>query len=96
MTEEQLVENGYPRPDPDNPGKVIMKLDARNSVSPDKKTVKAGDDDDDECVRRVCDRCSKTYRVDQEGVQLDEEKCVNHWGKRFRKRGNRGRIIYLS
>ena len=92
MTEEQLVENGFPRPDPAQPGRVVMKHDPRRRVDPGAARLgarlEAGAED-----RRVCDRCGAVYSVDEEGGQLGVETCVHHWGRLFRRRGNRGESL---
>ena len=85
MTEEQLVENGYPRPDPEKPGHVVMKYEPRRKPDPEKARLVAASED-----KRLCDRCGAVYTVDEEGAQLGSEKCVHHWGRLFRRRMNRG------
>jgi len=84
MTEEQLVENGYPREDPEDPGKVKMKIEIRKKIDPEKARIVAADEN-----KRLCDRCSVVYRVDEEGMQVVKEDCVHHWGRLFRRRMNR-------
>ena len=88
MTEEQLVDNGYPRPDPEQPGHVVMKYEPRRKPDPEKARLVAASED-----KRLCDRCGAVYSVDEEGGQLDREKCVHHWGRLFRRRGNRGESL---
>ena len=85
MTEEQLVDNGYPRPDPEQPGHVVMKYEPRRKPDPEKARLVAGCED-----KRLCDRCGAVYSVDEEGGQLGTERCVHHWGRLFRRRMNRG------
>jgi len=78
LTEEQLEENGFPRPDPQENGKAIVKVDPtkikKRPVEPDK---------------RLCERCMKVYRVDKFGKQVEKEDCTYHWGRIYRKKGNR-------
>ena len=51
LTEEQLVDNGYPRPDPAREGGVVMKVEERQKKDPDKvKIVEASED------KRLCCR----------------------------------------
>jgi len=33
---------------------------------------------------RICDRCGKRYAVDEQGVALQQETCMFHWGRMFR------------
>ena len=57
LTEEQLVDNGYPRPDPSQPGKVVMKVDdRRRKVDPEKARLVAQDEE-----KRICDRWEIIY-----------------------------------
>merc|ERR1719234_2412483 len=60
LTEEQLKENGFPRPDPDREGMVLMKVDERQKPDPDKLKIVAGSED-----KRLCCRCGAIYRVDK-------------------------------
>lgn len=89
MTEEQLVDNGYPRPDPEQPGHVMMKYEPRRKPDPEKARLVAGSED-----KRLCDRCGAVYSVDEEGGQLGTESCVHHWGRLFRRRMNRGESTF--
>jgi len=84
LTEEQLVDNGYPRPDPAETGRAVMKVDIRRKVDPEKaKQVESNED------LRLCARCSTVYRVNKEELQVEKENCVHHWGRCFRRRGNK-------
>ena len=80
LTKEQLEENCYPIPDPLEKGKAVVKEDPwrprrQQPADPDK---------------RACDRCLSVYRVDRAGHQLKKEECVYHWGRLYRRKGNRG------
>lgn len=78
LTEQQLEENGYPSPDPDEKGKAVVKaVDTRKKLSPSS-------------VERYCDRCSVLYTVDKWGFPLSIGPCVHHWGRPFKKRGYSG------
>jgi len=79
LSEELLVENGFPRPDPQELGKAVVKIDTTRAP---KITISDPD-------KRVCDRCKTIYRVDKFGVQVDKQECIYHWGRTFRKRGDR-------
>ena len=90
LTEQQLLENGYPRADPTEPGKVTMKREARRQVDPEKARIVAQDE-----ARRLCDRCGEIYLVGEEGRQQDtSQPCVHHWGRLFRRKGNRGELVF--
>ncbi|KAL9950803.1 hypothetical protein ACROYT_G043365 [Oculina patagonica] len=73
MSEDDLVENGYPRPCPTSPGKAVIKT---RKEQPSKDSL-----------RRICCRCGKPFRVLGDGNYLTREECVYHAGKLFRKRG---------
>ena len=85
MTEEQLVENGYPRADPTDPSRVTMKKDRFGKVDPEKARLVAMDDE-----KRLCDRCGEIYLVSEDGRQVTSQQCVYHWGRLFKRKGNRG------
>jgi len=85
MTEEQLVDNGFPRADSEEPGRAVIKQDeSRKKIDPEKAKIVAADE-----YKRLCDRCNTIYKVDDEGMQVDKEDCVHHWGRLFRRRMNR-------
>jgi len=86
LTKEQLEENGYPvfastLSEPDGkeykPGEVVFKDDRPRNPQPADKS------------KRRCDRCGRTYSVDEDGLQTNEEECVYHWGRKYRMRGSR-------
>ena len=80
-TPEQLEENCYPLPDPNGEkGRAVVKEDPWRPKKP-QPTEKG---------QRVCDRCLRRYKVDKTGRQIEQEECVHHWGRLFKKRGNRG------
>ena len=68
LTEEQLVFNGYPRPDPYKQGRAIV-----NSTNNPRRKNKALNLLSDQ---RVCDRCTTIYRVDSKGLSI---KQLNHF-----------------
>jgi len=83
LTKEQLEENGYPVMSTDDgtsnykPGEVVFKDDRPRNPQPADKS------------KRRCDRCGRTYSVDEAGIQLDDEECIYHWGRKYRFKGNR-------
>ncbi|XP_042869553.1 biorientation of chromosomes in cell division protein 1-like 1 isoform X2 [Penaeus japonicus] len=78
LTEEQLHENGYPLPDPNEKGKAIIAVrDTRKKLSPS-------------AVERYCDRCSLLYKVDKWGFPTTTGPCVYHWGRAYKRRGYSG------
>lgn len=72
MSEDDLIENGYPRPCPTAPGRAVLKTKKELSKDP---------------TRRTCRRCGKPFVVLEDGVYLTREECVYHAGKLFRRRG---------
>ncbi|KAG8595476.1 hypothetical protein GDO81_001530 [Engystomops pustulosus] len=71
LSEDQLTENGYPRPHPDKPGSAVIHCTA---------TKTSGSD----ALRRVCCRCGETYSVTPQGKHLRKEECTYHSGKVLR------------
>ncbi|PSN57853.1 hypothetical protein C0J52_05651 [Blattella germanica] len=74
MTEEQLRDNGYPRPHPETKGMAVATV---QSFYKKWKTLPERDVKD----HRVCCRCGELYHIDQKGFQTQEEFCVYHWGR---------------
>lgn len=79
LTEEDLVENGYPREGTVH-GKPLIKTI--------KYIPKSNLDDN----QRECARCSKIYAIDKKGFPLHQEECIYH---PLRKRTFRGDSWYL-
>ncbi|KAL8623785.1 hypothetical protein ACOMHN_054091 [Nucella lapillus] len=72
MTEEQLVQNGYPRPCPDTPGKAVIQGKSYQQTDTLLK--------DNE---RTCARCGKRFIVNGDGSYVREEECVYHWTRAY-------------
>ncbi|PIK33532.1 putative RNA exonuclease 1-like [Apostichopus japonicus] len=70
-TEEQLVENGYPRPS-EEPGRAVIKAEEKKKSS--------------DPNQQVCCRCGKTFLRRPNGKYITKEQCVHHWGKLWTKR----------
>ncbi|XP_030583599.1 RNA exonuclease 1 homolog [Archocentrus centrarchus] len=68
MTEEQLQEHGYPRPNPDAAGKAIIYN------QPEKKAVT-------DSFSKICCRCGAEYKVNINGSCVRKEECSYHWGR---------------
>ena len=68
-------------PDPVEKGKAVVKEDPLRPRKPQPA----------EKDRRNCDRCLRPYRVNKTGHQVDKEECVYHWGRLYKRRGNRGK-----
>lgn len=79
LTEEDLLENGYPRE-----GTVA----GRAAIKSSKYVPKIHLDDNE----RECARCMKVYVVDKKGYPMYEEECLYH---PLRKRTFRGESWYL-
>ncbi|KAM8746322.1 RNA exonuclease 1 homolog [Acanthopagrus schlegelii] len=68
MTEEQLQEHGYPRSNPEAPGKaIIFNL-------PEKKAVT-------DPFNKICCRCGAEYKINVNGSCVRKEECNFHWGR---------------
>ncbi|XP_077105387.1 RNA exonuclease 1 homolog isoform X1 [Ranitomeya variabilis] len=71
LSEDQLMENGYPRPHPDKPGSAIIQCTVTKTIGSD-------------ALRRVCSRCGETYSVTPQGKHLRKEECTFHSGRVLR------------
>ncbi|XP_019953938.2 RNA exonuclease 1 homolog [Paralichthys olivaceus] len=68
MTEEQLQEHGYPRINPEAPGKAVVYN------VPEKKAVT-------DPFNKICCRCGAEYRINVNGNCVRKEECSFHWGR---------------
>lgn len=68
MTEEQLQEHGYPRPNPEAAGKAVIYN------QPEKKAVA-------DPFTKICCRCGAEYKVNVNGSCVRKEECSFHWGR---------------
>ncbi|XP_066551290.1 RNA exonuclease 1 homolog [Amia ocellicauda] len=76
MTEEQLQEHGYPRPNPDKPSRALLY----NTT--EKKTT--------DPFTKVCCRCGAEYMITPTGNCVRREECNHHWGRLRRHRAPGG------
>uniref|UniRef100_A0A673AK36 Exonuclease domain-containing protein n=1 Tax=Sphaeramia orbicularis TaxID=375764 RepID=A0A673AK36_9TELE len=68
MTEEQLQEHGYPRPNPEVSGKAIIYN------QPEKKMIT-------DPFTKICCRCGAEYKINVNGNCVRKEECSYHWGR---------------
>ncbi|XP_047537760.1 RNA exonuclease 1 homolog [Vanessa atalanta] len=74
LTEEQLIQNGYPRPHSSGvKGRAIIY--GQNKQNPPKGLI------------RTCCRCKKNYTVDKKGFAAIKEECIYHPNNKYRVRG---------
>lgn len=74
LTEEQLQENGFPRPHPSrDKGRAIIY--GQNKQIPPKGFL------------RTCCRCKKDYTIDKKGFPCRKEECIYHPNRKYRVRG---------
>ncbi|XP_075451730.1 RNA exonuclease 1 homolog isoform X2 [Ascaphus truei] len=73
LSDEQLQENGFPRPNPEKPGSALIY----NGVT---KTIVS------DALRRVCCRCGEMYSVTSQGKHVRKEECTYHSGRVLRHR----------
>uniref|UniRef100_A0A3B5LV98 REX1, RNA exonuclease 1 homolog n=1 Tax=Xiphophorus couchianus TaxID=32473 RepID=A0A3B5LV98_9TELE len=73
MTEEQLQEHGYPRLNPEAPGKAVIYNQPERKICPDP-------------FGRICCRCGAEYKVSVNGSCVRREECSYHWGRLRRHR----------
>ncbi|XP_073399772.1 RNA exonuclease 1 homolog [Dendrobates tinctorius] len=71
LSDDQLMENGYPRPHPDRPGSALIQCTVTKTIGSD-------------ALRRVCSRCGETYSVTLQGKHLRKEECTFHSGRVLR------------
>ncbi|XP_076760405.1 RNA exonuclease 1 homolog [Xylocopa sonorina] len=78
MTEQQLRDNGFPRPHPDGQkGRAkVYVINSRNQSVLSKVPNE-----------RVCSRCGQAYIVDKQGFASQSQNCIYHWGRKFTIRG---------
>ncbi|XP_029939486.1 RNA exonuclease 1 homolog [Salarias fasciatus] len=67
MTKEQLQEHGYPRQNPEAPGRAIINVTAKK-VALDPFT-------------KICCRCGAEYKITSTGSYARKEECSYHWGR---------------
>merc|ERR1712183_1124507 len=82
LSEEDLSENGYARPDPEGKA-VINKYDQRKKISPS-------------ATERYCDRCNVLYTVDKWGFPTSTLPCAHHWGRMYKRRAPGGLAALYS
>lgn len=72
LTEKDLQENHFPRPDCPGKAKFYLSDIAKDPYLPSDE--------------RFCIRCAKSYRVNSYGKSVVEDECMYHWAKPVRKR----------
>uniref|UniRef100_A0A8C7YEI3 REX1, RNA exonuclease 1 homolog n=1 Tax=Oryzias sinensis TaxID=183150 RepID=A0A8C7YEI3_9TELE len=73
LTEEQLQEHGYPRANPEAPGRAVLYN------LPEKKAVA-------DPFTKICCRCGAEYKVNVNGSCVRREECSYHWGRLRRQK----------
>ncbi|XP_040214545.1 RNA exonuclease 1 homolog isoform X2 [Rana temporaria] len=68
LSEDQLIENGYPRPNPEKPGSALLQNAGGKNINND-------------ALRRVCSRCGEIYAVTLQGKHVRKEECSYHSGR---------------
>ncbi|XP_054000151.1 RNA exonuclease 1 homolog isoform X1 [Hylaeus anthracinus] len=78
MSEQQLRDNGFPRPHPDGQkGRAkIYVINSRNQSALSKVPNE-----------RICSRCGQGYMIDKQGFAVRAQNCIYHWGRKFTIRG---------
>ncbi|XP_068095994.1 RNA exonuclease 1 homolog [Hyperolius riggenbachi] len=71
LSEDQLINNGYPRPNPDKPNSALIHSVGAKNVGGD-------------ALRRVCSRCGEVYAVTIQGKHVRKEECIFHSGRVLR------------
>lgn len=73
MPESSLTPHGYPSEDPDTPGLAILP-----NFPPVRSTP---------AESYTCDRCKKSYKVDEFRMPITQSSCVYHNGRLWNTRG---------
>ncbi|XP_043477222.1 RNA exonuclease 1 homolog isoform X2 [Leptopilina heterotoma] len=78
LTDQQLKDNGFPRPHPDGPrGRAkVYVINTRNHSIISKVPNE-----------RFCSRCNQPYIIDRFGFPVKQENCIYHYGRKFTFRG---------
>lgn len=76
LTEEQLQENGYPRPDPENSSAAKVYTTSQQEQNSAKLKT----------YEKICVRCGKRFMVYPNGTYAHKEECIYHWGKAWKKK----------
>lgn len=76
LTEEQLQENGYPRPDPENSSAAKVYTTSQQEQNSAKLKT----------YEKICVRCGKRFMVYPNGTYAHKEECIHHWGKAWKKK----------
>lgn len=76
LTEEQLQENGYPRPDPENSSAAKVYTTSQQEQNSAKLKT----------YEKICVRCGKRFMVFPNGTYAHKEECIHHWGKAWKKK----------
>ncbi|KAF7232801.1 hypothetical protein EG68_06244 [Paragonimus skrjabini miyazakii] len=79
LTEEQLVDNSFPREDKSDRAPFGK---AKLTIPDDKRSIYEACQTNE----RICARCSARFTVDEFGNALVVQKCIYHWGKPVRCR----------
>ncbi|XP_076331647.1 RNA exonuclease 1 homolog [Tachypleus tridentatus] len=73
LTPKQLEEHGFPKLHPSEPGRAIIHTKENKKQTSDS-------------FERTCSRCQTVYRVNTRKHYVNEEECVYHWGRVWKKR----------
>lgn len=97
MTEEQLQEHGYPRSNPEAPGRAVLYNLPEKKPASDREpphslwypccscsllTLAAFT-----AFSKICCRCGAEYKVNANGNCVRKEECSFHWGQLRRHKG---------
>ena len=69
MSQSLMIKYGYPMPDPQSPGTVVIA----NELYPPTPS-------DFSSNQRNCSRCKVTFKVNSDGTHVVKEKCYSHKG----------------
>ncbi|XP_067936548.1 RNA exonuclease 1 homolog isoform X2 [Watersipora subatra] len=72
LSENQLVEQGYPRPAQGKAGHADIQWTHYDKIPEMKGLI------------RICKRCGRSFLLTEDNGYVSKEECVYHWGKNFR------------
>lgn len=101
MTEDQLQEHGYPRSNPEAPGRAILYNLPEKKPASDREPAHRFLSPSNillyrfssyaACVfiafNKICCRCGAEYKVNANGNCVRKEECSFHWGQLRRHKG---------
>lgn len=101
LTEEQLQEHGYPRANPEAPGRAVLYNLPEKKAVVDREFLHVSTVMQTQqeflcritrviyflAFTKICCRCGAEYKVNVNGSCVRREECSYHWGRLRRQKG---------